>query len=81
MQIERQRVDQTQDVEADGIRKKADADGTSAVVQAISALVENSQQFNAAIAQAVQQMAAAAATPKRVVRGPDGKVAGVEAVI
>ena len=81
LQIERQRVDQTQDVEAEGIRKKADADGTSAVVSAIGALVENSQQSNAAIVQAVQQMAAAAATPKRVVRGPDGKVAGVEAAI
>ena len=81
LQMERQRADQTQDVEAEGVRKKADADGTSAVVQAIGALVENSQASNAAIVQAVQQMAQAASTPKRVVRGPDGRVAGVEAVI
>jgi hypothetical protein len=82
LQMERQRADQTQDVEAEGVRKKADADGTSAVVQAIGALVENSQQSNAAIVQAVQMMAQAAATPKRVVRDPvTGRVAGVEAVI
>ena len=81
LQMERQRADQTQDVEAEGVRKKADADGTSAVVQAIGALVENSQQSNAAILQAVQQMAQAAMAPKRVVRGPDGRAAGVEAVI
>jgi len=59
-----------------GSNSNIDTDEDASIVPAIQALVES----NAAIAGAMQQMAQAASSPKRIVRGPDGRVAGVETV-
>jgi hypothetical protein len=81
MQAKRREAFDAQDVETEGVKKRADADGTTAVTEALGALVDSTAQSNAAIVQAVQEIARATGAPKRIVRGPDGRAVGVEAAL
>ena len=70
--------EQSAAMEAEGEAVEAEpAEDNNAV---LSSLLEQNQQITMAAIQAMANTAAMASAPKRVIRGPDGRVEGVETV-
>jgi len=72
--------DMSNEVAADGARQVADADGTSAVAEALNIIVQSQAQTNEAVANAMAMIAQTLSAPKRVIRDAGGNVLGIESV-
>lgn len=68
------------EVTAEGERQTADANGTTAIAEALDVIVQSTAQTNEVIAQAMAMIAQSLGAPKRVVRDASGSVIGVESV-
>ena len=80
MHAKRGEQEMQNEVASDGERQIADANGTTALAEALSTIVASAQQTNEAVSQAMAIVAQSLAAPKRVVRDAGGNVVGVEVV-